>query len=287
MNVPKDSGLRLMGGAIRTLPAVCPLIAIISAYSFLHSLESRVRSALYFLASLTALAATQVRGAEIALTLVLAALGLSWARTSVRSAYIVVSVFMASILVAGVVLATSGGGRIWKTFNRGQDVSDIITASGRTIYWEDLIEYCMEHPKGMDYIAGIRHAHLGKYAMVLHADLTGVGATDNSYIEVLSDAGWLALALYLVMMAKTVLLGLRFVKRSPVDRSPSMNSTRHAIQCALLLLAFCLIEGMKGSDFVTPLRQEFYFQYIFFTIILGASTSMLIASRPRYASLTN
>lgn len=283
MNVTKDTGLRLMGGSIGTMPAICPIIAIISAYSFLHSLESKFRSIFFFLASLAVLAVTQVRGAEIALVLSLALLGMWWAKTGTRSAYIVISAFMASLLVAGVILATIGGGTIWKTFNRGQDVTDIITASGRTIYWEDLIQYSLDHPEGMGYIAGIRHAHLGKYAMVLHADLTGVGGTDNSYMEALSDAGWLALGLYLVMIIKIVVLAVRSEKKGSSDPSLSKASTRHALRCALLLLIFCLVEGMESSDFVIPLRQEFYFQYIFVAVILGACTSILLAFRPRNA----
>jgi O-Antigen ligase len=287
MTVSPDTGVRLLGGSIGAMPAICPIIAIISAYCFLYKLETRVRSMSFFLVSVIALAVTQVRGAEISLVLVLAVLGLGWAKTSVRSAYIVVSVFMASIILAGVVLATIGGGRIWKTFNKGGDLTNIITASGRTLYWEDLIQYSVDHPQGMGYIAGIRHAHLGRYAMVLHADLTGVGGTDNSYMEVLSDAGWLALALYLILLAKTIVLGLRFAKRSHLFAIDPDEDTRHAIRCGLLLFMFFLIEGMEGSDFVIPLRQEFYFQFTVIAVILGASTSLLLASRPRRFELSN
>jgi hypothetical protein len=287
MTVTPDTGVRLMGGSIGTMPAICPIIAIISAYCFLYKLESRVRSAVFFLASVIALAVTQVRGAEISLLLVLAVLGIGWAKTSTRSAYIVISAFMVSIILAGVTLGAIGGGRIWKTFNRGQDLTDIVTASGRTLYWEDLIQYSLGHPQGMGYIAGIRHAHLGRYAMVLHADLTGVGGTDNSYMEVLADAGWLALALYLTLLVKTIILGLRFTKKAHLLADDPDQNTRHALRCCLLLFMFFLIEGMEGSDFVIPLRQEFYFQFTIIAVILGASTSMLLASRPRRFELSN
>jgi hypothetical protein len=287
MTVSPDTGVRLMGGSIGAMPVICPIIAIISAYCFLYKLESRARSISFFLASVVALAVTQVRGAEISLLLVFAVLGLGWAKTSTRSAYIVASAFMVSIILAGVTLAAIGGGRIWKTVNRGQDLAGIITASGRTIYWEDLIQYSLDHPQGMGYIAGIRHAHLGKYAMVLHADLTGVGGTDNSYMEVLADAGWLALALYLILLVKTIALGLRFTKKSHLLAADPDQDTRHALRCCLLLFMFFLIEGMEGSDFVIPLRQEFYFQFTIIAVILGASTSMLLASRPRRFELSN
>lgn len=277
-------GIRLGGGSVGSMPVICPFIAIISAYSFLHSLEPRWKAALFFLAGLTGLLLTQGRGAEISLFLVLTVLGFGWAKTSRRHAQILVSAFLALMLLAGMVAVTIGVDRVWSRFNRGQDISEIMTASGRTIYWEDLILYSVDHPQGMGYIAGIRHAKLGRYAMIMHVALNGVGGTDNSYMQVLSDAGWLALALYLAMLAKIVAYGLRFAKKEDSSMNLASNSvTRHGLQCALFLLMYCLIEQMEGSDFVIPLRQAFYFQNITIAIILGASTTLLIASRPRYA----
>jgi hypothetical protein len=61
----------------------------------------------------------------------------------------------------------------------------------------------------------------------------------------------------------------------------SNNSSLHATHCALLLLAFCLVDGMENSDFVLPLRQEFYMQNILIAIILGISVRMIIAARQR------
>jgi hypothetical protein len=52
------------------------------------------------------------------------------------------------------------------------------------------------------------------------------------------------------------------------------------------LLIFCLGEGIEDSNFINPLRQEFYSQYIILAIILGASVSMLTASRTRNTSFT-
>src|SRR5271166_6564918 len=58
-------GLRLIGGAVAPMPLTCPIIAIISAYTFLHSLEPRTRAAFFFFVGLCTTLATQSRGAEI------------------------------------------------------------------------------------------------------------------------------------------------------------------------------------------------------------------------------
>jgi hypothetical protein len=41
---------------------------------------------------------------------------------------------------------------------------------------------------------------------------------------------------------------------------------------------------MEGSNFVIPLREEFYIQNIIIVIILGASASVIIAFRSRETS---
>jgi hypothetical protein len=43
------SGIRLVGGTVAPMPVICPMIAIISVYTFLHSLEPRVRAAFFSL----------------------------------------------------------------------------------------------------------------------------------------------------------------------------------------------------------------------------------------------
>jgi hypothetical protein len=278
------SGLRLMGGSVGQMPVLCPIIVIISAYTFLHSLEPRGRAFLLFLVGLAGVAVTQTRGAELSVLIVLAILGIEWAKASQRRANILVFGLISMVLLAGIGLAMIGGERVLNTVNRGQDLTNTLTASGRTVYWEDLILYCVGHPQGMGYIAGIRHAKLGIYATDLHAVLNGVGGADNSYMQVLSDAGWISLALYLVMLSKIFALGWRFAKRKNLsaqfERKPV---TDHALRCALFLFAFCLIEQMENSEFVIPLRQPFYIQNIIIAIILGISISMIHASRPRYA----
>jgi hypothetical protein len=98
------------------------------------------------------------------------------------------------------------------------------------------------------------------------------------------DGGWLGFALFLIMSAKTFALGWRFAGKRFSVTFASERPTRHAIQCALLLLVFCLAEGMDSSIFNIPLQGAFYYQNIIVAIILGASTSMLILSRPRYTS---
>jgi hypothetical protein len=284
-----SAGVRLIGGSVAPM-AVCPeFVAIISAYTFLNALESKFRSALLFLVGLTGTLITQARGAELSLFLVLTILVFGWAKMSLRSAYILVAALMAMTLVTGAVVGTIGGERIWRAFNRGQDFEGIVTASGRTGVWKSVIEYCITRPQGMGYIAGIRTFHRRDFATNLHASLTNIGGTDNSFMEVLADAGWLALALYLTMIAKTVALGWRSMKKLPsvnraVDRA-SIDITHHSLSCALLLLMFCLAEGMEGSIFTIPMQGAFYCQNILIAMILGASASILIASRLQYPSV--
>jgi hypothetical protein len=226
------------------------------------------------LVGLTGLAITQVRGSEIALFLVLAILVIEWAKTNRRSAYLLISGMMASLLLTSVVVGIIGGGRIWNTFNRNQDTANILTASGRTGVWGSVIEYTVIHPQGMGYIAGIRTFHGGEYASNLSATLTKMGGTDNSYLEVLADAGWLALALYLIMMTKIVFLGWRFVTRYSVGSLAANSLAQHTVRCALLLFMFFLAEGMESSVFETPLSPGFYLQNIVIAIILAASSSL-------------
>src|SRR5580698_604127 len=96
MAVVPGAGIRLLGGSVAPM-GVCPsIVAIVSAYTFLNSLESKVRSALFFLAGIAGTLVTQARGAELSLFLVLAVLVLSWARTNRKTAYLLVSTSMAA-----------------------------------------------------------------------------------------------------------------------------------------------------------------------------------------------
>jgi len=281
MAVIPGVGIRLGGGAVAPVTVICPMIAIISAYTFLHSLESRARSVLFFMVGLTGTLITQGRGCEFALFLSFAILGIGWAKTGRRSAYVFISGLMASILLSGMLLGAIGGGRIWNTFNRGQNAQDIASASGRTQVWNFVIQYCLAHPQGMGYIAGFRTIFRQYFTLGLRIDVTGFGNAHNVYMQVLADAGWLALAIYLIMMVKIVSLGWRFAKKRALVTFESDSVPRHAIQCALVLLIFYFADGMDAADFSLPLRAAFYMQNIIIAIILGASASMLTASRAR------
>jgi hypothetical protein len=57
------------------------------------------------------------------------------------------------------------------------------------------------------------------------------------------------------------------------------SGAARALPCALLLLTFYLMEGMESSDFVVPMMCAFYLQATVIAILLGASTSALLASR--------
>ena len=276
-------GIRLIGGTVAPLGFIFPVIAIISAYTFLHSLESRGRALLFILVGLAGTLAGQARGSDIALFMCLLLVAMGSARTNRRSAYVVISGFMASILLSGIVVWAIGGGRIWNTFNRGQSAEGIESASGRTEVWKFVISYCTTHPWGMGYVAGFRIVFRQYFSLGSGQSLSHLGTAHNAFIQTLADAGWLAFAIYLIMMAKVVALGWRFAKKR--TSVPFMlNSVHcHAIRCALVLLIFCFVAGMLGTDTVVPLRICFYFQNIFVAIILGVSARMLFVSRTRYA----
>ena len=174
---------------------------------------------------------------------------------------------------------------MWKRFNRGEDTEGIVTASGRTVIWTEIIEDCLTHPQGLGYIAGIRQTHRVGSATSMHDLLHRNGGVDNSFIEILGSAGWLALALYLIILAKTIVLGMRSLKKLVYLSPSSAIEFRHSLHCALLLLMFCLAEGMESSGFATPLQEPFYLQIVLIAMILGASGSVLIEFRPRHPSL--
>jgi len=285
MQVIPGAGVRLLGGAVGSPTTLCPIIAIISAYSFRHSLEPRFRSTVLFLVGLAGSLITQSRGTDIALLIVLAILVIGWGRASKRSANTFIALSMTSLLLTGVVLGAIGGDRIWNTFNRGQDAASIASGSGRTEIWSFAIQYCLTHPQGMGYVAGFRSIFTKHFDLNFVGDVTRLGTSHNAYIQYLVDGGWLGLALYLFMLAKIFAVGMRFTKRGSLAVSTLESSTVHAIRCGLLLLVYCLADGMDTSVFNIPLQEPFYYQNIIVAIILGACATMLVNSRPRYASI--
>lgn len=272
--------VRLMGGGICSMGAVLPLIILVSAYSFLYKLESRAKSAFLFLFAGVGLLVSQMRGAEL-VVLMLLLVTVSWWAKSRRSAHFMVAGGLTlAVLGVGILFAVGGTDRLWNKFNRGQDTFTILTASGRTVYWRDVLVYCVSHPWGMGYIAGVRHMQFGIYKDNLHANLNAPGGTDNSYMQALTDVGWISLGAYLLILGKLfeIAWGLAGKKGAADDRNPRGH---HAMRCLLLLYSSCLLSAMESSDFVTPLRQEFYLQNVLIAILLGAFTTATVASRAR------
>jgi O-antigen ligase len=189
---------------------------------------------------------------------------------------------MAFILFFGAVVNAVGGEHIWSTFNRGQSARGIASMSGRTQVWQFVVQYCLDHPQGMGYIAGFRIRFQNYFTLGLQVEPSHIGVAHNTFIQVLADAGWLAFAIYIFMLIKVIVLGWRFAKKRWLAPLSLHSVPCHAIRCSLILLVFCLVYGMDGSDFVLPLRASFYMQNIIIGIILGASTEMLIASRVRH-----
>jgi len=272
-------GMRISGGLIAPFPLIFPISAIISAYAFLYSLEPRGRSLFYFLLCLAGTLMTRARGGEISLLLPFVILGAGWAKTSKRSAYLFVSGIMASALLTSLTFATVGGGRIWSLFNKGQSAEGIKTASGRTDIWKFVIQYCLTHPLGMGYVAGFREIFKQYYVLGMQVNVNNIGNAHNVLMQLLADAGWLALAVYLIMFAKIVFLAWRNASRKGLASTTSNISACHAIRCSLLLLICCFIGGLDAADFNVPMRQAFYWQNIIIAIILGASATLVPAIR--------
>jgi O-antigen ligase len=280
--LPGEEIERFSGGAVGSMLLICPLISIISAYAFLNSLESKVKSTFLFFVGLVGVVLARSRGCELALLLVFAILAFRWAKMGQRVAYVVISGFMNFVLLVGIFVTFVGGGTIWNFFNRGQDIKGIESASGRTDIWKFVFQYCFVHPWGMGYVAGFRMLFRNYYALGLEINVVGIGNAHNSFLQVLADAGWLALAIYLIMLVKIVRLALRFAKKPAYMQFARDNEFRMALECSLVLLVFFFAEGQDTSLFTVPLKPEFYMQFIIIAIILGISAKLIADFRARH-----
>jgi O-antigen ligase len=281
MEIEPAVGVRLRGGAVASASLICAVITIVSAYSFLHSLEPRRRSMFFLLVGLMGTVFTRSRAGELALLLSLAILCIEWAKTGKRAAYAFVSGLMASILLFSAFMGYVGGGRIWYIFNRGENTESIQSASGRTEIWAFVIKYCTTHPWGMGYVGGFRVIFRQYYSLSTGQNLSQLGTAHNTFFDVLAGAGWLALAVYLIIMVKTIILAWRFASRQTSPGLAIDSAPRHAVRCAFALLIFCLGYGMAATEFSAPLKGPFYILYIIIAIILGASAGMIAATRAR------
>jgi O-antigen ligase len=189
---------------------------------------------------------------------------------------------MASLLLFGAVVGAVGGGRIWNRFNRGQDAAGIASASGRTEIWDFVIRYCIKHPQGMGYVAGFRILFKNYWTLGLQVITSRIGGAHNNFLQVLADAGWLALAVYLIMLVKIVRLALRFSKKQSYMIFASESTSRMAIECSFILLIFCYLDGMESGAFSIPMWPSYYWQNIIIAIILGISARMIATSRARH-----
>lgn len=279
MVVIPDIGIRLSGGTVASIAVICPLMAIVSAYAFLYSLESKARSVFYFLVGITGTVITQSRGSELALLFSLFILLFTWAKTGKRFAQLTLSGVMAAIVLIGLLVGYYGGLRLWSVLNRGQSTIGIESASGRTEVWMFVIKYCMSHPQGMGYIAGFRSIFREYYALGLQFDVSRIGTAHNAFIQVLADAGWLAFIIYVMMIYKILSIGWHYAGRNMLAASTQNTNTLHAIRCALLLLIFCVADGMNSAEFVLPLRSVFYLELIIISVILGCSAELLTRAR--------
>jgi O-antigen ligase len=286
LNFEVDAGIRFLGGGVAPMPVICPIIAIISAHTFLHHLESRVRSVFFLFVGLAGTLITKSRGSEVALLFALAFVVMFWARLSRRTMYVFISGFILFVLLFCVLVEFMGTERIWNIFNRGEDISAIESASGRTYIWSFVLHYCISHPWGMGYVAGFRTIFRDYYSLGLPLVVSRIGNAHNAFIQVLADAGWPALIIYLIMIIRIIVVGWRAAK-APSSKIPENGcAPSHVMACALALLIFCIVSGITGADFVVPMRASYYFQNIVIAIILGAYARTLIAARSKSRFLT-
>jgi len=272
-------GARLVGGSVAPMTLVCPVIAIISAYTFLHSLEPRGRACFIFFVGLTGTLATQARASEIALLIVLSLIAIDWSRTSRRAGSFVIFGLIAFVISSGALVGAFGGVRMWSAVNRGQSAEGIASASGRTEIWKFVVQYCMSHPQGMGYVTGFRILFRQSLISESILDVIRIGNTHNMFAQFLADAGWVALTIYLVMLVKVFALGFRFAAKRSSISFVTDNISRHVLSCALALLIYFFVEGFGVSDYAIPLRASFYFQNLVIAIILGVSARLIAASR--------
>lgn len=172
-----------------------------------------------------------------------------------------------------------GGGRIWNVINRGQQAREISDASGRTEIWNFVFHYCVTHPQGMGYVAGFRILFKQYFALGMDLDPTHIGNAHNAFLDVLAGAGWLALAVYLIMLGSIVALGLRFASSRTAAINASETVSRHALRCALLVLVSFFAGGMESALFSVPLQESFYLQNIIIAVILGICAGFITDSR--------
>lgn len=275
----EGAGMRFGGGSVGLVTHFCPIIAVISAYAFLHSLEPKLRSVFFFLIGLAGTLSTQSRGCELALLLTLSVLVLSWAKSGKRSTFLFFAGFLALILLSGAALGAIGAGRIWRTFNRGESAEGIASASGRTAMWHFVIRYCLSHPQGMGYVAGFRMIFREQSGRELNLTPASIGNAHNSHIQVLADAGWLALVVYLAMVVKIVRLGMRFARKRSNPRFVPDAPFRMPLECSMFLLISFLLQGMDTALYTVPLTASFYWQNIIIAIILAISGRLTVMSR--------
>jgi O-antigen ligase len=133
----------------------------------------------------------------------------------------------------------------------------------------------------MGYVAGFRTIFRQYYSLGLPLVVSRIGNAHNSYIQVLADAGWPALAVYLIMIVRIVAVGWRAAK-VPSSKIPEYGcAPGRVMACALALLFFCFACGITVADFVVPMRASYYYQNIIIAIILGAYARALIAARAK------
>jgi O-antigen ligase len=126
----------------------------------------------------------------------------------------------------------------------------------------------------MGYIAGFRIYFKSYFALGIQVDTSRIGASHNSFIDVLADAGWPALAIYLCMLFLIVLYGWSSANMRPLGKMSAIDPFQHVIRCSLLLLFSFFINGMDTSDFSVPLRTSFYLQFIVISMILVYSANI-------------
>jgi probable O-glycosylation ligase (exosortase A-associated) len=171
----------------------------------------------------------------------------------------------AAYILAALFFLAAAGEQLWDRIlsigNYQQDES----AQSRTTTWKIAIQMANERPL---FGFGIRCSNL--YTHMYGADMEG-RSIHSQYLQTAADSGWVALALYLGLLA-SVFLGLRnvrrFLRKYPGPETMKVKAMASALECALVLFCF-------GAIFLSLEHFEMPYILMLLAVQLNAITRMV------------
>jgi probable O-glycosylation ligase (exosortase A-associated) len=190
-----------------------------------------------------------------------------WART--RHKWFLSAVYAVGFLF---VLAASGKELQERFFSITKAEADE-SAQSRLTTWKIAIQMANERPL---FGLGIRNSNLFTHAY--GADMEG-RSIHSQYLQTAADSGWVALALYLGLLA-SIFLGLRqvrrFLRKHDDPETLKVKSLTSALECALVLFCF-------GAIFLSLEHFEMPYILMLLAVQLHAITRMVARHYDRAA----